>query len=138
MKALFFLLSFLSSLALSLDINDKIITLRSATDFIELSNNVNNGTSYAGSTVILGNDIDFTGYSEEFKPIGREFDISLCAKFDGQGHTISNLNMVSSDPFVGLFGVINGSSFKNLVVDSSCSFYNNHNIINNISYTGGK
>ena len=76
--------------------------------------------------MLLAADIDFTGLSEEFNPIGLGvlFKTHFYGSFDGQRHTISNLAMNSSNQYVGIFGDMNGVSIKNIVVDSSCSFTN--------------
>ena len=47
------------------------VKISNANDLIEFSNNVNSGTSYEGTTVYLGSDIDFTDeLSKQFEPIG--------------------------------------------------------------------
>ena len=123
----------------ALEVSGNTVTIHNASDFIELSDNVNERQIlYEGSTVLLAADIDFTGYSDKFNPIGTGFDpqFLFLGEFDGQGHTISNLNMNSSSRYVAPFGVINGTAFRNLVVDSSCSFLNTHNE-HYIAYTSG-
>ena len=103
--------------------------------FIEFSKNVNNGTSYNGTTVFLDADIDFSGsLSEQFEPIGKYY--SFQGTFDGQGHTISNLAMNSSSSlYVGLFGYSNGTTIRNVVLDSSCSVVSSYNGSN--AFVGG-
>lgn len=130
-------LSFLTSYALSLETVGNVVTINSASDFIEFSNNVNSGISYSGSTVLLGDDLDFTGLSEQFVPVGLSHDIYFNGTFNGQGHTVSNLAIQSSNQFVGLFGIVNASSFKNVVVDSSCSVNSTYGFSNYFSYTAG-
>lgn len=94
----------------------------SAREFIEFSRSVNNGTSYSGSTVYLESDIDFSGgLSQEFEPVGKDWDNNFLGTFDGQGHTFSNLKMNSSSNLVGLFGYSKELVVKNVIVDSSCS-----------------
>lgn len=141
LKMLFPLLlpSFLFTSTLGLETYGSTVLITNASDFIELSTNVDSGISYSGSTVLLDDDIDFSGYSDEFNPIGLDpYNGTLfCGSFDGQGHVISNLVVVSERPFVALFGVINGSDFRNVVVDSTCSFTNTHNSAMNFSYTSG-
>ena len=82
---------------------------------INFSNSVNNGTTYSGTTVFLSSDIDLSG--KTFEPIGNFLGV-----FDAQGYIISNLIMKTSIQCVGIFGVMRGSTIKNVVVDSSCSF----------------
>ena len=60
--------------------------------------------SIDGGTFILGADIDMAGESIQR---GLLFDESLNTTFDGNGHTISNLNG-------GLFGNVKNSTIKNL------------------------
>ena len=91
----------------------------SATDFIAFANNVNGGTTYSGTTVLLTTDIDFTGKS--VAPVGTSGD-GFLGIFDGQGHTISNLKMSTSSQYVGVFGLSTGLTIKNVVVDDTCSF----------------
>lgn len=71
------------------------VTLHSANDLVQFSNNVNKGTDYAGTTVFLDSDIDLAGI--DFKVIGTyttRFDMRYFAGvFDAQGHTISNLKI---------------------------------------------
>ena len=48
--------------------------ITSANDLIQFSKNVNNGTSYSGTTVFLDADIDFSGglSEQQFEPIGKK------------------------------------------------------------------
>lgn len=122
----------------ALEINGDIVSIYDATDFIELSRNVNNGTeTYAGSTVMLGADIDFTDYSNQFEPIVINQDTYFRGNFDGRGHTINNLNMVSPHQHVSLFGIANATNLKNVVVDASCSFTSTYNFTVYYTYTSG-
>ena len=93
-------------------------------DFIDFSKIVNSGTNYSGTTVFLDADIDLSGgLFEQFEFISYyepRNDMYFRGTFDGQGHTISNLEMNSSD-YVGLFGYSDGATIRNAVLDSSCS-----------------
>ena len=86
--------------------------INSTGDFIQFSKNVSSGTSFNGTTVFLDADIDFSGISEQFEPIGN--DNCFRGTFDGQGHTISNLNVTSNSTYVGLFGYSKGATIKTL------------------------
>ena len=98
------------------------ITLNTANDLIEFANNVNSGIPYTGSTVLLDKDIDFTGLSDQFTSIGQNWDAYFRGIFDGQGHTISNLNITkSSYGKYGLFGYSWGTTVRNVIMDRSCS-----------------
>ena len=72
------------------------------------------GNSFEGTTIFL----DFSsGLSEQFEPIGRDWNNYFQGTSDGQGHTISNLAINSSSQFVGL----KDGAIRNVVLDSSCS-----------------
>ena len=87
---------------------------------------VNGGKSYEGDTVTLSADLDLTGV--EWTPIGvgTRSSKSYTGKafkgtFDGGNHTISGLTITSTasaDAAVGLFGVVDGGTVKNLKLDA--------------------
>ena len=65
-------------------------------------------------------DIDMTGYNQFYIPVGKDGKLFV-GEFDGQGHTISNLNIGGGD-YTGLFGRIGGGAdIKNFVLDNTCS-----------------
>ncbi len=68
----------------------------------------------------LDNDIDFTGITHT--PIGPNSGAKFFGEFDGQGHTISNLTMDGTNTAFFLW-VRGGSTIKNLIIDSNCSFH---------------
>ena len=82
---------------------------------------VNNGNDYAGKTVVLTNGITLTG---EWTPIGSGIRSgssytgnAFKGIFDGDNHTISGLTISSTssaDAVLGLFGVVDGGTVKNL------------------------
>ena len=74
-------------------------------EFIRFKDNVNDGTSYSGTTVLLDSDLDLTG--KTFVPIGTSSSYFL-GVFDGQGHVISNLVMNSSSLYAGVLGYAEG------------------------------
>ena len=95
--------------------------VNSADDLIAVSNKVNAGTSFSGTTIYLNADLDFSGKSME--PIGGIQYYTFKGSFDGKGHKISNLAISSSMNYGGLIGNCYGTNFSNLVLDSSCSIY---------------
>ena len=96
--------------------------ITTADGIVDLSKNVNSGTSYNGTTVLLGADIDFSSVlSEQFESIGI-YGKPFQGTFDGQGHTFSNFAINSSScEYVGLFGYSKDATIKNVILDSSCS-----------------
>ena len=102
-------------------------TARSATHIIhnldeltQFATQVNSGTSYSGTTVILDADIDFSGQSS-FTPIGSTTASCFQGVFDGNGHKISGLSMSATADYNGFFGYAKGATIRNLILDSSCS-----------------
>ena len=83
---------------------------------------VNGGEKFEGKTVKLTSDIDLAGHA--WTPIGNGSRFGSAAignqfkgTFDGNGKTISNLNINTTkgtDYAVGLFGIVNGGTVKNL------------------------
>ena len=98
------------------------LAITTAQELITFSSNVNSGTSYYGSTVYLGSDIDLTSTLSPFQPIGKTSGNYFNGTFDGQGHTISGITFNASLRHVGLFGYSAETTIKNFVMDSSCSF----------------
>ena len=93
----------------------------SADDMTALATAVNNGsakgkniTVYVTVDTLDMSGVTFTGIGTATNP----FD----GTFDGQGVTVKNLamNLTESQDY-GLFGVINGATIKNIVLDSTCT-----------------
>ena len=65
----------------------------------------------------LESDLDFSGgLSEQFDPKDKFVGV-----FNGQEHTISNLNVNFFPEYVGPFQQATRATTKNVVIDSSCS-----------------
>ena len=84
---------------------------------------VNSGTSYAGKTIVLTDDIDLAGV--EWTPIGNA-SAKFSGTFDGNGKTISNLKItrglenIGANSYIGLFGVTTSSAvLKNFTVNNA-------------------
>ena len=88
--------------------NIEIATVEKLT---QVATNVNNGTTdYAGKTIKLAADLDLSGVA--WTPVGTTGH-PFAGTFDGQGHTVSNLNVsidsATSGGVAGLFGKISAS-----------------------------
>ena len=67
---------------------------------------------FEGKTIKLESDLDFTYYNDAITPIQ-----NFKGSFDGQGHVIKNLKIVSDEQFVGLFASLEkGQTFQNLTL----------------------
>ena len=98
--------------------------------------NVNNGTGFSGTTVFLDADLDFSGgLSEQFEPIGKDYNRYFQGTFDGQGRIISNLAMNFSSEYVGLFGY-STATIRNVVLDSSCSVVSSYSDSSSVQVGG--
>ncbi len=105
-----------------------------------LADSVNTGTSYSGVCFKLGFDIDLANYN--WTPIGgacgmdntiesnKSIPLGYCFAgiFDGDNHTISNINISnpsSGTGAYGLFGYVNGGTLANLYVSGSLDLGDN-------------
>ena len=82
-----------------------------------LADKVNNASTVSAIYAVLTDDIDLGGCS--FTPIGKDFH-EFSGSFDGQGHTISGLN-VSGVNDAGFFGVAKAATIKNIIVQGTVS-----------------
>ena len=104
----------------------EITEINSADDLAQFSTSVNEGNTYDGVTVTLNADITLSG---EWTPIGNGARTgssytgsSFKGTFNGNGKTISGVEKTtttSADTAVGLFGVVDGGTVKdlNVIVD---------------------
>lgn len=101
-----------------------ITTIYDEADLIAFRDSVNSGSTYSGRTVKLMRDVELL---QHWTPIGTETNY-FGGTFDGQGHTISGLDLTSTDQFVtigsmgsmtwGLFGCTgqsNGGTYSSMV-----------------------
>lgn len=99
-------------------------TISSESDLIQLRDRVNSGTSYSGSKFQLSNNITLTG---SWTPIGGSWSTNtgtpsgnyFAGVFDGNGKTISGLNVSAQKSGIGLFGYVNGGIIGNLTVSGT-------------------
>ena len=103
--------------------------ISNADELVYFAKTVNvDGETYAGKTVKLTADIDLAG--KKWVPIGNLVGyptVTFSGTFDGQGHTISNMNVVDNTvnhAVAGFFGSTGGATiqdviFKDAVVKST-------------------
>ncbi len=98
--------------------------IKDAADLSAFRDAVNNGKNYEGKTIALANSITLTG---EWTPIGNGTRSgnsytgnAFKGTFDGRNYTISGLTITAApdsvDDALGLFGVVDGGTVKNLVL----------------------
>lgn len=113
------MLSILLALAIPRVVLGAEYRIKTPSEFSTFVNNVNGGTNYAGTTVLLDSDLSLP---EITSPIGPSSNYYFQGTFDGQGHIISDLKLSSSSIVnLALFGYSTCLTIKNLVLDDSCS-----------------
>ena len=92
--------------------------ISTASELAGLTSLVNNGTTFAGKTIVLGAHLDLNNH--EWTPIGSVTqEHGFMGNFDGNGYTIRNLKITSITPdangyvYAGLFGVTEGTDANN-------------------------
>ena len=91
-------------------------------DFSTIGDVITQLNNFKDSTLSLGADMDFTGIKHQI--LGDLYNRRFMGTFDGQGYVIKNLELNSSNLVTGLFGSAEGATFRNVVVDQSCSITN--------------
>ena len=90
--------------------------------FRDIVNGSNGQTQNRGACAVLTAAIDLN--NEPWTPIGNFTEgnqIYYEGTFDGNGHTISGLNVTGDFQYAGLFGVVTGGTIKNLTVAGNVS-----------------
>ena len=80
---------------------------------------VNHGVDLDGQYLFLANDLEYDGSENNYTPVGNATK-SFCGNFDGQGHSISGINISGSNTYQALFGMVGTTgTVKNLTLRSS-------------------
>ena len=101
----------------TVDNKNKTVTITTPAELARLAKLVYDGTDSGKDwTYNLDADLDMSKY--DWTPIGNGLTARFLGTFDGQGHTISGINVVGTTQYAGLFGVVNGT-VKNLRLTKS-------------------
>ena len=104
----------------------------SADDLVAFAQLVNGG-DYTANAVLIAN-IDMTGKTWSNSIGDWQSSHMYKGKFDGQGHSITNLTITTARDYHGLFGVVGqNAEIKNFYIDGAVTV--NHNSIGVVSYT---
>ena len=109
---------------------DTEFVLTTAEQLAGLAKLVDDGKTFEGKTVKLGNDICLGCTTGEcannedgnpffFDPIGDASNADFSGTFDGQNKTIYNLRQDCNSKHLGLFGAVYEGTVKNLVLDGA-------------------
>lgn len=90
------------------------VKISSADELIDFATRVNSGETSLNAE--LTKDIDMS--EETYTPIGTSSK-PYSGTFDGNGYEVQNLTISSSNKQIGLFGIINGATIKNVGVDGT-------------------
>ena len=95
-----------------------ITTINNVADMQDLAASVNAGDDYTDVTVTLSANLDLTS-AGDWTPIGTSLR-PFTGTFDGQGHTLTNLSVNTTEDAAGLFGVVGaGGVVKDVNIGSS-------------------
>lgn len=88
-----------------------------------LATKVNAGNTYANTYFQLADDLTYDGTENNYIPVGygAGYTKYFAGVFEGNGHTVSGINVNTENGRQGLFGVVNGGTIKNVMMDD-CSF----------------
>ena len=108
--------------------------ISSDSDFISFANATRNGNTFENQTVVLNYDIDLSNLgSELWAPLGSTSS-PFKGTFDGQGHTISNININNNNSsYCGFFGSISNATIKNLNLEGNIQGQNYCGLLAGIS-----
>lgn len=114
---------------------DTEFIIATAEQLAGLAELVDSGNTFAGKTIKLGTDLDLYHLADGatdptcFDPIGSyRNDKEFMGTFDGQGHTVANINQNTwalntgysyGDLGLGLFSAVRDANIKNLVIDGA-------------------
>lgn len=101
----------LSSMHDSLD-NMLVFEINCVDDWFDFSTKVNSGKSFENYVISLNTDLDFSK-CESMVPVGNE-DTPFAGYFHGNGYTLSNITISSSEEYVGLFGYTSYATIRDL------------------------
>lgn len=113
------------------EVDENEVIIKTAKELFWFANEVNvNNNSFSGKTVKLDADIDLE--NAEWTPVGQTGATQFKGTFDGQNHTISNLNIDKTSETgkhysSGLFGWLNAATVKNVKVNGA-TVKGNHNV----------
>ena len=102
--------------------------------FRDIVNGSNGQTPNRGACAVLTANIDLN--NEPWTPIGPSESGSYTGTFDGKGHTIKNLNVSSSETYVGLFGYIGYRAISNTPVVVQRGAVRNLTVVGKVTGTG--
>ena len=88
-------------------------------DLFAFKDSLENGQYYIGVEVNLLSDIKISDGRTYYSPDFYNNDAEFCGVFNGNGHTISNINIVSADNFIAsFFPMLEDATIKDLTLEN--------------------
>ena len=112
--------------------DDDILKIGTKEELIQFKNEVNKGKTFEGNCIFLTNNINVNGEWEPIgvlentngNSIGSEENKPFKGIFNGNGYEIDGIQIDTSSPGQGLFGLVNGGVILNLGVGENSSISN--------------
>lgn len=111
-----------------------IYTVSTAAELAQMAQLVNAGNSYAGKTVYVIADLDFSAHTT-WTPIGMVTSSGggnpdanakpFSGIFDGQSHRFKNINFTQTGEYQALFRYVENATIRNLILDEGTVTTNN-------------
>ena len=89
---------------------------------------VNRGTDFSGAYFLQTADITYDGTTNNYTPVGRLKTNPFSGSYDGGGHTISGINITTSENNIGLFGRIDSTATVQRITLASTTFTGHNNV----------
>ena len=89
---------------------------------------VNRGTDFSGAYFLQTADITYDGTTNNYTPVGRLKTNPFGGSYDGGGHTISGINITTSENNIGLFGRIDSTATVQRITLASTTFTGHNNV----------
>ena len=97
-------------------------------DLDQLATRVNNGQDFQGRHFLLTANLEYDGTTNNYTTVGTQVGSQYKAfngTFDGNGHSISGINIYSSNNFIGVFGLLGTQGTITRLTVNDCSFKGN-------------
>ena len=94
-------------------------------DLDQLASRVNNGQDFLGRHFLLAEDLEYDGTPNNYTSIGTMINSTIKTfngTFDGNGHSVSGININGSGICVGVFGSLGTKGTVTRLTENNCSF----------------
>lgn len=101
------------------DPNNGVYNISTEEDLFAFKDSLENSQYYEGVKVNLLSDIKISDGRTYYSPDFYNNDAEFCGEFNGNGHTISNINIVSADNYItSFFPMLEDATIKDLTLEN--------------------